>query len=864
MSREFTMGIRLNYYDNDFTRGIRDASRHTNGFRDSMAQATRSASGFTSGIGSAAAALVGIVASVGLFKKSIGGAMEMEQTQMQISALVGEAEKGKKMFDMLNDMGLKSTFSESDFLNAGKAFLPITKDLGELNKMLGITERLAASNPLEGMEGAAFSMRELASGDIASIAERFNIGKNDLRNAGFDSAGSAMSNITALDKVLNQYGFTTQYIEKVNKSGAAQWDMMKSNIESATKKAGFAAMDFLKGPLAELNNWMGSGGLAAFTSALSKGLATTVKAAITGGKAIISFTKSVRNGFNQLREYMPIIQTIGYALGVFAVGLGGVKTALMIANAAMRVLSLTMLTSPIGWIILGIGLLIGAFIKLNGGLEGTKKTLQGWGSAVKSFWNSDGTQAWVTRATDAFKQFTAQAVQAFRWVQQQALKYWPAMQAAIVQAFEYVKANVLPVVIEIYKNIGSMYVNIWKAAKPVLTALMTTGVDAFKKIGAAVQPLAMTLGRVFAVVFPVALAAVAGIYKAVTKYLPPVLSFVFKIFQGIFQAVVPVITSIVTSVVRAFTAVLNWALVIWPAVAKIVGWVFTYLQFWWAAIGPFIMAALQVIGGIIAGGFKVIMAVIQFIWTTISSVIQVAWSIISGIITTALGILTGDWEMAWNGFKSIFVGVWDGITDFLGGIGSLFYDSGKAIIETLVNGIKSVAMAPVNAIKNVMEKVREFLPFSDAKKGPLSELTYSGGAIMTTLSKGVWKQQGALQDAVSSAFASTAMGMEFKANATATMNPAPAFAVAPQMAPAASFSATGTNIAPTQVSAVVPPSAKAAPTMPPTINFGDINVHTAEGTDTIALANEVIEQIYRQAKEAVSILSSADKASLLG
>lgn len=75
------------------------------------------------------------------------------------------------------------------------------------------------------------------------------------------------------------------------------------------------------------------------------------------------------------------------------------------------------------------------------------------------------------------------------------------------------------------------------------------------------------------------------------------------------------------------------------------------------------------------------------------------------------------------------------VKDFVSNF-SLF-DAGKAMLSTLTDGIKAMAAKPVEAVKNVLGKVRDFLPFSDAKVGPLSELTASGSAIMETLGDGV-------------------------------------------------------------------------------------------------------------------------------
>ncbi|MFW5988619.1 MAG: phage tail tape measure protein, partial [Desulfosudaceae bacterium] len=87
----------------------------------------------------------------------------------------------------------------------------------------------------------------------------------------------------------------------------------------------------------------------------------------------------------------------------------------------------------------------------------------------------------------------------------------------------------------------------------------------------------------------------------------------------------------------------------------------------------------------------------------------------------------------WDTVKSFFTGLWDWLSNF-----NLF-EIGKNIIGTLVSGMKSLAMKPVNAVKGIFGKVREFLPFSDARRGPLSDLTASGKAIPKTIGEGIRK-----------------------------------------------------------------------------------------------------------------------------
>lgn len=62
--------------------------------------------------------------------------------------------------------------------------------------------------------------------------------------------------------------------------------------------------------------------------------------------------------------------------------------------------------------------------------------------------------------------------------------------------------------------------------------------------------------------------------------------------------------------------------------------------------------------------------------------------------------------------------------------------SGRAFIATFAEGIAGSGDLVERALENVLRPVRELLPSSDAKRGPLSDLTYSGGKTVTTYAGG--------------------------------------------------------------------------------------------------------------------------------
>jgi len=83
--------------------------------------------------------------------------------------------------------------------------------------------------------------------------------------------------------------------------------------------------------------------------------------------------------------------------------------------------------------------------------------------------------------------------------------------------------------------------------------------------------------------------------------------------------------------------------------------------------------------------------------------------------------------------------------------------SGSALVTTFASGITSAAGVAVNTLSGVMSDLRNLLPFSDAKEGPLSELTKSGSTVLSTFASGIEKTADAPLRAVSGALSNISM-----------------------------------------------------------------------------------------------------------
>lgn len=77
------------------------------------------------------------------------------------------------------------------------------------------------------------------------------------------------------------------------------------------------------------------------------------------------------------------------------------------------------------------------------------------------------------------------------------------------------------------------------------------------------------------------------------------------------------------------------------------------------------------------------------------------------------------------------------VVGWIGGAAKWFWDAGVNLMKTLGKGILKGLLWPLNAVKQVLGKVRNLLPFSDAKEGPLRDITRSGRSLPGALAEGV-------------------------------------------------------------------------------------------------------------------------------
>jgi len=200
------------------------------------------------------------------------------------------------------------------------------------------------------------------------------------------------------------------------------------------------------------------------------------------------------------------------------------------------------------------------------------------------------------------------------------------------------------------------------------------------------------------------LGVLAGVGALIFKAWRPLAAFFSGLFEGLWSAVQPL--------VPAFTGLFS-AL---SPIADLFQWLITPLG---SSVSEFqsFAAAGRIVGSVI-GTF--VTAPLKAMIGLVESAVRFWSELVSGIISFGAQIAQGN-----------------------------FVEAGKALINGFVRGIKQATSTLWDTMEGVAGGVREYLPFSPARRGPLSDLDKVGPAMMQTIAAGI--QPGPVQSQLGTA-----------------------------------------------------------------------------------------------------------------
>jgi phage-related protein len=299
--------------------------------------------------------------------------------------------------------------------------------------------------------------------------------------------------------------------------------------------------------------------------------------------------------------------------------------------------------------------------------------------------------------------------------------------------------TLVPVILGVITAVLPLITTLVGQLAPILLNLVT----------AILPPVVAIFGALIGAIAPL-ITQIAGLLIPIIQALLPVVVTVFQVIATVITAAMQIIQGIIQVVTGLITG--NWSQV-WDGIQNIVEGALN-------TIVAIIAGILAIVGSIVVAGLNAVKGIWNSVWNGIVSFVQsVPGRVTAGLaMLGSLGRIIGGYvEDArsaavgkFTDLVSFVMGVPGKITGALGNLGGLLVNSGRSLMQGFLDGITGMIGNITSAVGSAMDRVREFFPFSPAKRGPFSGrgyTTYSGKALVNDFADAIEGQAGRVQQA---------------------------------------------------------------------------------------------------------------------
>ena len=497
-------------------------------------------------------------------------------------------------------------------------------------------------------------------------------------------------------------------------------DLMRENqgVVNAlvTAFVGFKTVDAAAGGLAKVAS---SGGK---LQKMFKGLGPAIKGSASG---ITGFAKVAKSGFLSATRGLKMFQgafkmgqmgrslkSVSGAVGKLGLSFGkasvyakmagkaitsGLVKGLKLAVGGIKALGMAIAANPIGLLVTAIAAVVAGLVYFFTQTETGKRLWASFMEFMGQVW--ENIKNWAQAAWEWI-------VQVWNGIPEWFSERWTAVKETVSQAWEGIKTAIS----DAWTAITEWFATAWEAYKAQVQAnwefvksIFSAAWEGIKNIVIlawnGIQTFFTTAWTIFTALVQTVWNGIVLVFQTVWNIIKTVVTTVWNGIAAFFTAAWATFTSIVTTVWNTILTIIQG---VWDGIKDAVTTI-------WNAISSFISGAWSAFTGFVSSTWENIKNLISNAWEAIKATTQAVWEAIKSAIANAVQAMVSKLQEFASSVKAKIDEAWNHVKKFPQNIRNAFanagqwlVNAGKAIIQGLINGIKSMAGTVGNAIRSIL------------------------------------------------------------------------------------------------------------------------------------------------------------------
>lgn len=248
---------------------------------------------------------------------------------------------GEGIYNKFRDQASKSGQNTNDSLKSSLGFLPLAQNIGQVDQLNELTQRLSMLSPDgRGLSDASKAIVSAMNGKNSDLASQFNIPESALNGAGlgeFIQTKDLDGFIQGLQTVLEMQGYTQQAFDTMLDSPLQKWTALVNQFNGILSEIGTKALEVLSPVLDRLNEAISSGQFSAFIEWIGGAFAIIAQVVAFIVDGFINFATVVQENWDIIAPIltaiaMVLLYNIIISLGIVIAEVYSLAAAWLVAN----------------------------------------------------------------------------------------------------------------------------------------------------------------------------------------------------------------------------------------------------------------------------------------------------------------------------------------------------------------------------------------------------------------------------------------------------------------------------------------------------------------------------------------------------